>query len=102
MGDSFLSAYLPIAEKRKELPYTEEEVKWQEIRRGRYAEFNLVHDRGHLVWPADEWTHRVHFDEPAPTREMGIQSSAKAWQPRSRITRISETQGLDQLICPRK
>jgi len=48
MGDSFLSAYLPIAEKRKELPYTEEEVKWQEIRRGRYAEFNLVHDRGTL------------------------------------------------------
>jgi len=47
-GDAFLAAYLPIAEKRKDLPFTEAEVKWQEIRRGRYAEFNLVHDRGTL------------------------------------------------------
>jgi coproporphyrinogen III oxidase len=47
-GNAFLSAYLPIVEKRKEHPYSEREVEWQEIRRGRYAEFNLVHDRGTL------------------------------------------------------
>jgi len=48
VGDSFLKAYLPIFEKRKDLPFTEEEKKWQEIRRGRYVEFNLIHDRGTL------------------------------------------------------
>lgn len=47
-GNAFLNAYLPIVEKRKNIAYGEEEVKWQEIRRGRYAEFNLVHDRGTL------------------------------------------------------
>ncbi|MFZ9661981.1 MAG: oxygen-dependent coproporphyrinogen oxidase, partial [Chitinophagaceae bacterium] len=47
-GNSFTNAYLPIVEKRKELPFSEKEVEWQEIRRGRYAEFNLVHDRATL------------------------------------------------------
>jgi coproporphyrinogen III oxidase len=45
-GDSFLPAYLPIVEKRKNTPYTPANKYWQEIRRGRYTEFNLVHDRG--------------------------------------------------------
>ncbi|ODV61395.1 coproporphyrinogen oxidase [Ascoidea rubescens DSM 1968] len=44
--DAFLSSYLPIIEKRKDLPFTEDEKKWQLIRRGRYVEFNLVFDRG--------------------------------------------------------
>jgi len=48
IGDSFLDAYVPIVEKRKHLPYSEENKKWQEIRRGRYVEFNLVHDKGTL------------------------------------------------------
>lgn len=47
-GDGFTEAYLPIVEKRKDLPYTEQQKYWQEIRRGRYVEFNLVHDRGTL------------------------------------------------------
>ena len=45
-GDSFLSSYIPIIEKRKDLPYTDNHKRWQELRRGRYVEFNLVHDRG--------------------------------------------------------
>lgn len=45
-GAAFLKAYLPIVERRKDLPYGEKESFWQEIRRGRYVEFNLVHDRG--------------------------------------------------------
>ncbi len=48
VGDSFLQSYVPIAERRKDLPYTRKERRWQEIRRGRYVEFNLVHDKGTL------------------------------------------------------
>jgi coproporphyrinogen III oxidase len=48
VGDSFLDAYVPIVEKRKKLAYSKEQRNWQEIRRGRYVEFNLVHDKGTL------------------------------------------------------
>lgn len=48
VGNSFLESYVPIVEKRKMLSYTKEHKDWQEIRRGRYVEFNLVHDRGTL------------------------------------------------------
>jgi len=48
IGDSFLDAYVPIVERRKDLDYTEAQRNWQEIRRGRYVEFNLVHDKGTL------------------------------------------------------
>lgn len=48
VGDSFLEAYTPIVKKRKDLPYAKEHRDWQEIRRGRYVEFNLVHDKGTL------------------------------------------------------
>lgn len=48
VGDSFLEAYVPIVEKRKNISFNEEQRAWQEIRRGRYVEFNLVHDKGTL------------------------------------------------------
>ncbi len=47
-GNAFVDAYIPIVEKRKNISYTDENKYWQEIRRGRYVEFNLVHDRGTL------------------------------------------------------
>jgi coproporphyrinogen III oxidase len=47
-GNAFLDAYLPIVEKRKNMSYNDRHKHWQEIRRGRYVEFNLVHDRGTL------------------------------------------------------
>jgi coproporphyrinogen III oxidase len=46
VGNAFCPVYLPIIEKSKELPFGEQEKKWQYIRRGRYVEFNLVWDRG--------------------------------------------------------
>lgn len=46
--NTILDAYLPIVERRKDTPYGEKERKWQLYRRGRYAEFNLVYDRGTL------------------------------------------------------
>lgn len=48
VGNSFLQAYVPIVERRKDLSYSEAQRTWQEIRRGRYVEFNLVHDKGTL------------------------------------------------------
>jgi len=46
VGDGFLSAYLPIAQRRKDTTYGERERNFQLYRRGRYVEFNLVWDRG--------------------------------------------------------
>jgi coproporphyrinogen III oxidase len=48
VGEAFLSAYLPILQRRKDTPYTERERDFQAYRRGRYVEFNLVYDRGTL------------------------------------------------------
>ena len=47
-GDAFMNAYIPIVEKRKSTAFSQHQRHWQEIRRGRYVEFNLVHDRGTL------------------------------------------------------
>jgi coproporphyrinogen III oxidase len=46
VGDSYLDAYRPIVAKRKASAYGAREREFQLYRRGRYVEFNLVHDRG--------------------------------------------------------
>ena len=48
IGDSYINAYLPIVQKRKNTEYGEREKDFQLYRRGRYVEFNLVFDRGTL------------------------------------------------------
>lgn len=45
-GTAFLDAYLPIVDRRMNDPFTPEQRNWQQVRRGRYVEFNLVYDRG--------------------------------------------------------
>ena len=46
VGEALPDAYGPLVERRRELPFGEQERHFQLVRRGRYAEFNLVHDRG--------------------------------------------------------
>ena len=80
-GDVFLDCYTPIVNKRKDLPFGPEQRNWQELRRGRYVEFNLIHDKGTLFGlktqgriesilmslpPAVQWKYNV---SPAPDSE---------------------------------
>ena len=87
-GNGFLASYLPIVERRKNMSYGERESKWQEIRRGRYVEFNLIHDRGTLFGlktngrtesilmslpPRARWEYNYHPEPGTPeakTQEM--------------------------------
>ena len=48
VGDHFIEAYVPVLERRRDLPFGERERDFQAYRRGRYVEFNLVYDRGTL------------------------------------------------------
>jgi coproporphyrinogen III oxidase len=48
IGDHFLLAYLPILQRRKNMPYIQQQRDFQCYRRGRYVEFNLIYDRGTL------------------------------------------------------
>ena len=48
VGEGFLNQYLPIVERRRDIPFGEREKAFQHYRRGRYVEFNLIYDRGTL------------------------------------------------------
>jgi coproporphyrinogen III oxidase len=48
VGRHFLEAYVPIVERRCGESWWDRERDWQLVRRGRYVEFNLIHDRGTL------------------------------------------------------
>ena len=45
-GHAFVEAYVPILTRRMHAAVTPEQRRWQELRRGRYVEFNLIYDRG--------------------------------------------------------
>lgn len=85
VGNSFLNAYVPIVEKRMNLSYTKENRNWQEIRRGRYVEFNLVHDKGTLFGlktngriesilmslpPHVQWVYDHHPEKGSPEEKL--------------------------------
>ncbi len=53
VGNGYLEAILPIFQRNQDKPYTEAQREFQLYRRGRYVEYNLVYDRGTLVWSAD-------------------------------------------------
>ena len=46
MAGAVVPAYVPLVAKHKDDEFTETEREWQQMRRGRYVEFNLVYDRG--------------------------------------------------------
>lgn len=45
-AEAFVPAYFPLVEQHKDMPFTAEQKAWQQLRRGRYVEFNLIYDRG--------------------------------------------------------
>jgi Coproporphyrinogen III oxidase len=46
LGQLFVELYSKQVELGKDLSFTEEQIDWRNTRRGRYVEFNLLHDRG--------------------------------------------------------
>ncbi|WP_435263253.1 oxygen-dependent coproporphyrinogen oxidase [Tenacibaculum sp. nBUS_03] len=95
VGDSFLNSYVPIVEKRKNIEYQKEHKDWQEVRRGRYVEFNLVHDRGTLFGlktngriesilmslpPVVQWKYNHHPEENSEEAKLlSVLATPKAW-----------------------
>lgn len=95
IGDSFLNSYVPIVERRKDLSFTKEQKDWQEVRRGRYVEFNLVHDRGTLFGlktngriesilmslpPTVQWKYNHHPVEGSEEQKLiQVLAKPKAW-----------------------
>lgn len=85
VGKAFLPAYLPMIQKHKDFAYSDAQREWQEVRRGRYVEFNLIHDRGTLFGlktngriesilmslpPHVQWKYQHHPVEGTPEFEL--------------------------------
>lgn len=85
VGNHYIPAYLPIVQKRKNIPYGERERQFQVYRRGRYVEFNLVYDRGTLFGlqsggrtesilmsmpPVAHWRYNWHPEPGSPEAEL--------------------------------
>jgi coproporphyrinogen III oxidase len=84
-GDAFLAAYLPIVARRRHTEYGQRQRDWQLYRRGRYVEFNLIHDRGTLFGlktggriesilmslpPLVRWEYDYHPEPGSPEAEL--------------------------------
>ncbi|MGE5234827.1 MAG: oxygen-dependent coproporphyrinogen oxidase [Acidobacteriota bacterium] len=82
---AFVPAYVPVIDRRKDTPYGEAERRWQELRRGRYVEFNLVYDRGTSFGlktggrtesvlvslpPVVRWEYAVEVDDGSPEARL--------------------------------
>jgi coproporphyrinogen III oxidase len=87
VGDSLITAYLPIVEKRKDTPYGEREREFQLYRRGRYVEFNLVWDRGtHFGLQSGGRTESILMSMP-PLASWSYQRALEAGSPEERLTK---------------
>ena len=86
VGDAFLQAYLPIAERRKDMSYTPREREFQLYRRGRYVEFNLVWDRGtHFGLQSGGRTESILLSMP-PHASWSYRHVAAAGSPEEALT----------------
>jgi coproporphyrinogen III oxidase len=93
-GNIFLDGYLPIINKRKLTSFSDENKYWQEIRRGRYVEFNLLHDRGTLFGiKTSGRTESILMSLPPTVRFDYNYVPAKGSE---------EEKLLEVLICPKK
>lgn len=94
VGDCFLDAYMPIVEKRRSIPYTDDQRAFQAYRRGRYVEFNLVYDRGTLFGlqsggrtesillsmpPTANWQYNWSAEPGSPEAQLGPYLKPRAW-----------------------
>lgn len=85
VGHCFCNTYFEIFEKRKTTPFGQKQRNFQKYRRGRYAEFNLVYDRGTLFGlqsegrtesilmsmpPEVSWNYGWTPDEDSPEEEL--------------------------------
>jgi coproporphyrinogen III oxidase len=85
VGNCFCDSYLDILEKRRTTPFGQKQRDFQKYRRGRYAEFNLVYDRGTLFGlqsrgrtesilmsmpPEVSWNYGWKPDENSPEEEL--------------------------------
>ena len=85
VGDAFLTAYLPIVERRKDTVYGEREREFQLYRRGRYVEFNLVWDRGtHFGLQSGGRTESILLSMP-PLASWSYQAVPEAGTPEARL-----------------
>ena len=86
VGDTFLDAYVTIVKRRMDTPYGSRERNFQLLRRGRYVEFNLIHDRGTLFGlqsggrtesilmslpPMVAWAYRFEAEPGSPEAGLG-------------------------------
>ncbi|MDO5057154.1 MAG: oxygen-dependent coproporphyrinogen oxidase [Lautropia sp.] len=85
VGDHFLSAYLPIVQRRKDTPYGERERNFQALRRGRYVEFNLVLDRGTLFGLASGGRTESILCSMPPVAQWRYQHQPEAGTPEARL-----------------
>jgi len=86
VGDAFLTAYLPIVQQRRNMPYGERERAFQLYRRGRYVEFNLVWDRGtHFGLQSGGRTESILLSMP-PQASWSYQRCDEPGTPEERLT----------------
>ncbi len=95
IGEAFLPAYMPIAERRMDTPYDDAQRTWQLQRRGRYVEFNLVYDRGTIFGLKTDgriesilmslpspvrWDYAVEPKEPYQAELLDVLRTPKNWR----------------------
>jgi coproporphyrinogen III oxidase len=86
IGDSYIKAYQPIVEQRKDTPFSETERAFQAYRRGRYVEYNLLYDRGTIFGLQSNGRIESILMSLPPKVEWHYNYQLKAGSPEARLT----------------